>query len=735
MRPAEEGGSLLRLDRFDYAGATATGRLTIGEDGLIRGPLSFSAPDLSTLSALAGAPLAGAATAKARFGPAGRGAGAAQGLRAEARLDRFSAAALGIDQAILTASGALSALETTISANGLRAAGVSDGALEAAARIRLDPGDGDDAAVDLRRLTFDARDAAIALAEPTRLRLRGGGVRLEETRLTVNDGAVTLRGAAGRRLEAEIAFEETPLDVLGALGLAPISAGRVNGAAALSSRAPARLDADLRASGVDLGASGLRVAAETGFDAALTASWRGGPLSLAAEIAPPGAAPLTLEARAPLTPGPVPTLSPAAPIEGRLAWEGEAARLWALAPTEAALLEGPLTLDLGLGGTVAAPALEGFAALSGGRLQIVATGTDLRALDARIEASPEGAARLRLTARDAEGPEAGGLALTAESDLGGGGAVFDATFDRAALLRREDASARVDGRLSGAIGGAAPGIVGALEIGPAEFRLIGGGVTAPPLIETRDRRGPPPERAPRPGRDAVSATPLDIKVAMPRRIFARGRGLDSEWEGDLAVSGVLGAPRIVGTVTARRGAFSFAGSPFAIRGSEILFTGPPIPELAIRLTRDTGEIEGAIEVTGPATQPEIGFSATPELPEDEVLPQLIFGRSLSQLTSLEAAQLASGLAALTSGKPGALEAARDLVGVDKLSVGAGDSGQTRVSAGTYVAPGVFVEAQEGVDPADRAVRVEIEVAPQIRLDGEAGAAGDVGVGLEWRRDY
>ena len=69
---------------------------------------------------------------------------------------------------------------------------------------------------------------------------------------------------------------------------------------------------------------------------------------------------------------------------------------------------------------------------------------------------------------------------------------------------------------------------------------------------------------------------------------------------------------------------------------------------ALRLVAETTARTGTlvrIIVEGPLSDPDVVFSSTPDLPQDEVLAQLVFGVSLASITPFQAVQLASEPAA------------------------------------------------------------------------------------------
>jgi translocation and assembly module TamB len=117
-----------------------------------------------------------------------------------------------------------------------------------------------------------------------------------------------------------------------------------------------------------------------------------------------------------------------------------------------------------------------------------------------------------------------------------------------------------------------------------------------------------------------------------------------------------------------------------------------------------------------------------------VLSQVLFGRSASQLSPIEAAQLASALSGLASG--GGFDVVgnlRNLAGLDRLAFG-GEGGALTVAGGKYLTDDVYLEIIGGGREGP-AAQVEWRVRPNLsilsRIAGQAGAR----LAVRWRRDY
>src|SRR5229473_6979456 len=127
---------------------------------------------------------------------------------------------------------------------------------------------------------------------------------------------------------------------------------------------------------------------------------------------------------------------------------------------------------------------------------------------------------------------------------------------------------------------------------------------------------------------------LDLDLAVPSRIFVRGRGLDSEWGGRLKVTGTSAAPKIVGSLNALRGTFDVLGKSFKITRGRITFDGGVNldPVLDIIAEVSSGEVTAQVLVGSLISSPTVTLTSTPALPQDEILARVLFGRGVGQIT-------------------------------------------------------------------------------------------------------
>jgi translocation and assembly module TamB len=243
-----------------------------------------------------------------------------------------------------------------------------------------------------------------------------------------------------------------------------------------------------------------------------------------------------------------------------------------------------------------------------------------------------------------------------------------------------------------------------------------------PVLAIR-QKGPPP---PPPPPEVPIA--LDIDIAAPGAIFVRGRGLDAELAGNLHVGGTASAPKPEGGFTLRRGQFSLAGQTLNFTTGRVFLDGhlPIDPSLDFAATALTSNVAATLAITGNASHPKIALRSVPELPQDEVLAQLLFRRSASDLGPLQLAQIAAALAQIADvgGSSGfdPLGTARKRLGLDVLSVGGAPGAGPTVEAGRNLGAGVYLGAKQSTTGSGSQATVRIDLARGLRAEADLGVA-------------
>lgn len=230
--------------------------------------------------------------------------------------------------------------------------------------------------------------------------------------------------------------------------------------------------------------------------------------------------------------------------------------------------------------------------------------------------------------------------------------------------------------------------------------------------------------------------PLDITINAPSRVFIRGRGLDAELGGTLNLGGTTGNVLPVGRFDLVRGRIDILQQRFELTEGSASLQGDfePFIRLVAATEARTGTVISII-VEGPASEPDVTFASVPELPQDEVLAQLIFGRNLSEISPLQAIQLAAAVGTLAGrGGGGLIDGFRQDLGLDDLDVTTDDNGNAAVRAGTYISENVYTDVTVSSDGSTE-VNINLDITDEITAKGTAAADGETSIGIFFERDY
>ncbi len=426
-----------------------------------------------------------------------------------------------------------------------------------------------------------------------------------------------------------------------------------------------------------------------------------------------------------------------APVSGKFDASGEAAAILGLVTPSDANPSGQLKANLSLSGTAADPLVEGQA--SGSELSLEAPQLGTRLRKGRFTANfKNDTLEIKdvFVADNSKGTITGqGLFKLGEFGRPVGELNMKAAKFRA--LDRRDFEGTVTGNLGFTATQETGTLTGDITLNQAEVKqFVTGGATVVEIpveeINKSDRLKPIEIKAP------VTPISLDINLRAPRRIFVRSRGLDVELSVDASVKGTLTAPEVYGEANILRGGYKIAGKELAFETGGIKFDGE-LSKARVNLVANTNtqNLSATIEIKGTVAEPEIELSSSPDRPQDEILSALLFGRSATELSTIEAAQLAGALAQF-SGAGGGFDlmgGLRDALGVGQLSIGLGEDGGAQITGGRYLAKNVYLQVFSGGGTGQTGAVIDWEVRKNISLRSKIQADNDQSFTLKWKRDF
>jgi len=315
------------------------------------------------------------------------------------------------------------------------------------------------------------------------------------------------------------------------------------------------------------------------------------------------------------------TMNPDGPLDGLVKAEIQLREIWPYLPLPEHRAAGLMAVNARLGGTFAHPSVQGDAALRDVEYEHLVHGTLIRNIQGRVRFAGEDFVLEGLSGQDDYG---GSFNIAGKGNLAGGAPTFDIAtrLNTLRVVNSDAVKADVDADISTRQQADGMLVKGGAVIRRAEVNL---GVALPPSISTLDVEDGSEAPAELQEEAEPSRIALDISVDAPGQIFVRGRGLESEWEGKVKVTGTAKKPIVSGGLAARRGRIDVIGKGFTLDDSKIQFFGGETidPMLGIRGVHEGDEITVIALLEGPASKPEITLESQPPLPEDEVLSRLL----------------------------------------------------------------------------------------------------------------
>lgn len=416
------------------------------------------------------------------------------------------------------------------------------------------------------------------------------------------------------------------------------------------------------------------------------------------------------------------------PLTGRATLNGDLGALHSAALAYGHDIGGRVDASAILAGTLAKPIVAGNAEISNGIYELGATGLRLTGIVLNSSYAD------RTLSLNGSGKSPGNGTVQLDGTLGQGAGQLNADLSRLLVYERNGDTARLSGNVALSQDKSGHLLSGKLIVDEARVSLDNLPSAGPRAIAVRWSDGDDPTDAPSQLRQSLK---LNLDIDATRRVYVTGRGLDSEWALDLTATGTASKVNLSGKATMLRGDLDLAGRPFVFDAGSITFDGPlDTARINISADRSVNGFVARVEVSGKPTQPVFELSSTPDLPQDEILSRLLFGRSSIDLSALEAAQLASSIARL-SGRSVGFDPAAELqavFGVDRLSIGANEAGNAELGVGQYLAKDVYLQLNAaGADGSS--VEVEWEPVDQVSVTSETTSTGENKLSIRWKKDY
>ena len=598
------------------------------------------------------------------------------------------------------------------------------------------------------RIRVNATGAAngipFRLAAPAEIVRAGGGWRLSPATVVLPQGQVRLAGRYGTATELQAQLDNLDLSIAQAfvpgLGLGGKASGTLNFTLPAGGGFPsgqARLDVTrFTRTGVATVSEPVDIAflgtlSNTGGDARALIR-RGGAVvgRMQARLAPiPGGASWSSRLMA-------------APLSGGIRYNGPAEVLWGLTGITGQEISGPIAIAADFGGRVNQPSLTGVIRANALAYENEIYGTRITniALQGRFTQSRFEIASLT--------GKAGSGTLSAKGYVGfdaAGGYPIDiaATLDKAQLARSDALAATVSGTVNVTNSKAAGALIKAdLRLPEVRYEIIRQGAAEVAELEGVRRKGAPPVSGATEAAAVPSIWKLDMRIRAENQLYVSGMGLESEWSTDLRIGGTSGAPVVSGRLDIVRGTYSFAGRRLDISSGTVTFRGGALtdPDINIVASTTVESVTATVTIGGTGQHPQIVFSSTPALAQDEVLSRLLFGASVTSLSPTQAIQLASALNSLRGSGGGGLNPLgklRSASGISRLRVLGADktAGRgTSLAAGQYISKNIYVEIITDAR-GFTATQLQVGISKALSILSQTSSFGGSNVTVKYSKDY
>jgi translocation and assembly module TamB len=730
------------------------GKLDLSPSFEPTGALTFDLPDLSLLAALAGqkaeGDLKGSLDIASANGKTGLKVNAnGNGIRRDDLVISKPAVALAVDDLkAFSANGSIRA--DTIASGANRIADLNLTFTQQGSRTDFDLKSAYDNAplttrgsvetaggqttVNLDSFAGAPRTIPVKLASPTKIVIKDGIASLNGLTLQTGGGSVIIDGTAGQALNINAKIANLPASLANVFAPTLAAEGVISGTVAVTGKAASpsvifqtNWSGAATSQTKSAGLAALGIKADGKFaDNIVTINTN---LTGQSGLALNGGGTIAIAGNKAM----------ALRFSGNLPFDALAGQLAA----QGLVMTGTAKIDMQIGGTTAAPAVSGSITTDSAKLVDVRRNLTLNGLAVTVTLDGRQAVISRLSGN-----------LTSGGSISGSGTVGiapDSGFPADIQMKFNNAT-YVDGTLVTATVNGTLGIKGPLMTAPmltGNLRISKASITVPQKlpaslseINIKHKNAPAAVKAqfkdqkPEAPRSKSTTLGIDLQLDAPSQIFVRGRGIDAELGGNITVRGTAAEPVVSGGFTMRRGRLTILSRRLDFTDtSKITFGGDLTPALNMEATSTAGSTTITVDVTGLATDPQIGFSSSPALPQDEVLAQLIFGQSMSKLSAMQIAQLADAASQLAGGRSTSLfEGLRSHLGVDDLDISTDANGQAQVGAGKYINKRTYIELQQGASNNTKAI-INFNVGRGVKLRGAAGSDGAGEAGVVYEHEY
>ena len=231
---------------------------------------------------------------------------------------------------------------------------------------------------------------------------------------------------------------------------------------------------------------------------------------------------------------------------------------------------------------------------------------------------------------------------------------------------------------------------------------------------------------------------LDVNVSTDDKTKVSGRGVKMSLTGNASIKGNLDEPLIFAELNLLNGQFDLFTRIFEIEKGLVRMENDDVfVELQARHVRDS--IEYIALISGVEGKYDIQLSSVPVYDQNQLISQLMFGKSIEKINAFQALRMAQALSYLKNNgsQYNVLKTTEEILDVDNIDIQTID-GVMQLLVGKYLNDKVYLQLGTSRSSNQSNVNglLQIELNENLELKTYSGTnEGDSGVELQWKNDY
>lgn len=226
----------------------------------------------------------------------------------------------------------------------------------------------------------------------------------------------------------------------------------------------------------------------------------------------------------------------------------------------------------------------------------------------------------------------------------------------------------------------------------------------------------------------------DVNITSPNHLFVKGMGADIEMQGGIHVSGQNNDLHSIGSFKMIKGHINLLSHYFNFDKGDISLNGDIKPFLSFSAnTNADNNLTVTVKLEGYIDDIKVNFTSSPPLPEDEILAQLLFHRSVKQLSAFQLAKIITTLSNL-SGSNSFFNSLQSAATLENINIDSDENGDIGISAGRYLTKNMYTSfgaTQKGTTKAS----INWDLPHNLKATGQYQSNNQNNVGLYYSHDY